>query len=58
MKTNKKSVTGETEDFQSILDSVDEHIKNATDEYNKKNKNARAVEEAHLNPEFKKKKPV
>jgi len=55
MKNNKKTVIGETENFEETFKIIDEHIKNANDEYNKKNKDARAVEEAHLNPEFKRK---
>jgi hypothetical protein len=48
----------ELEQIQPAIDCINEHIKNATDEYNKKNKKARDVEATHLNPKFKKKKPV
>ena len=46
----------ELEQIQPAIDCINEHIKNATDEYNRKNKDARAVEEMYLNPDFKRKK--
>jgi len=49
LEISKEELAG----IQNALDCIDEHIKNAEEEYDRHNKNARLVQASHLNPNFK-----